>query len=462
MQVRISSARTPKTRHSWPPWAVSVTLALAIVAFLAGPAGGASRSDVQTSVPVPSHGAYLGILSDLPGKTHAESVATREAQFGRTFDIDSHYYDWVDPFPTEQESDDVAAGRIPMVTWWGTQYAQINDGSQDALIRARAEDVKAFGHPIFIRWAAEMNGYWFAWGGAQNGDDPSGFVAAWRRIHDIFAAEGVTNVSWVWAPNSESNPAGTGATSWNDWRNYYPGDAYVDWVGIDGYNWGDYFHGIDEWQSLGSIMSPIYDAYAAEKPIMIAETSSVESGGSKSQWIGDAATWIEAHPAVKAVVFFDHSYPDKDWAIDSSQASADAFSDLARNPYFNPSHGSAPPSPPTAGGGGTPGGSTNLTTQPAQPTAPVTHPSNSESQADPAPKVVKPKINQPAQRHVLDRHSSKCTARTSPNGKSQTKKLKPKKAKTKGAANRHQAAKAKKRAHGARAADRAKVKKCGG
>lgn len=300
------------------------------------PTPAASESRPVSNVAVPRSGAYLGLLSYMPGLTTKQSVEHREQQFSRTFDIDSHYYDWTDNLPGSGEAADLARGRIPMITWWGTTYASINDGSQDALIHRAAHSLKAFAKPVYLRWAAEMNGDWFAWGGPENGNDPSGFVAAWRRIHDIFAADGVTNVSWVWAPNADSSPGGVDTSSWNNWRNYYPGDAYVDWVGIDGYNWGTTLCAAC-WQSFGEIMDPIYRDYGARKPIMVAETASTESGGNKAAWIGAMRTWVKSHPAVKAVVWFDRTYTSTghDWALDTSAASTTAFGALAGDPYFN-------------------------------------------------------------------------------------------------------------------------------
>jgi beta-mannanase len=159
------------------------------------------------------------------------------------------------------------------------------------------------------------------------------FVAAWRHIHDVFAAVGVNNAAWVWAPNADSHPGGIDTTSWNSWRNYYPGDTYVDWVGIDGYNWGTQY----TWQTFGQIFSPVYADYVGRKPIMIAESGSVEAGGDKAQWLADSATWIKAHPGIAAVVWFDtnQSSTGLDWRADSSLAALGAYETMARDPYFS-------------------------------------------------------------------------------------------------------------------------------
>jgi hypothetical protein len=300
-----------------------VQRAAATVATLKVPTTGPHR---------PASGAYLGVYSDLPGKTEAQSVLAREKQIGRKFAIDSHYYNWTDNFPGTAEAGDVAAGRTPMITWWGTTLVNITNGSSDALIRARANSIKSFGKPVFLRWGAEMNGNWFAWSGPSNGNNPAAYVAAWKHIHDIFASAGVTNVSWVWAPNANSKPGGTDVTSWNNWRNYYPGDAYVDWVGIDGYNWGSIYG----WQSPSSIFNPVYSDYANRKPVMIAETSSVESGGSKAGWIASLQTWMSGHTDAAALVWFDTNTSTSgiDWRIDSSASSLAAYKKLALSSYF--------------------------------------------------------------------------------------------------------------------------------
>jgi hypothetical protein len=277
----------------------------------------------------------LGAFADLPNLTPADSLTTLESQIGRRLRIDNHYYDWTDGFPGPRDTADVAVGRIPMITWWGTKYASINNGSQDGLIRARAQQVKSFGKPLFIRWAAEMNGDWFAWGGPQNNNDTSGFISAWRRIHDIFAAQGVNNVAWVWAPNADSKPGGIDPTSWNNWRKYYPGDAYVDWVGIDGYNWGS-SQSWSSWTSLASLIAPVYADYAARKPIMVAETASAEQGGDKSAWLDAARDVLKTRfQHVAALVYFDQD-KETNWSVTSSPAALRSFRALARDPYFAP------------------------------------------------------------------------------------------------------------------------------
>jgi beta-mannanase len=98
---------------------------------------------------------------------------------------------------------------------------------------------------------------------------------------NLFVAAGATNVLWIFCPNDSSVPS----DSWNQWQNYYRGDAYVDWMGFDGYNWGT-VQSTSTWQTFPTIASQIYASPAAKgKPITIPETASTELGGDKAAWI---------------------------------------------------------------------------------------------------------------------------------------------------------------------------------
>jgi beta-mannanase len=318
--------------------AVLVT-ATAVLALGFTPAPGAQASIRPQAPLVPAGGALLGSFVDLDNRwTNAsqaeQEVSTFESQIGRKVDIDHHYYSWSNPFPTELESWDVADGRTPLISWGGTDLDTIASGSQDSLIAQRADDLKALGATVFVRWCWEMNGDWIGCGGAQQNDPgktngPAKYVVAWRHIHDVFTERGATNVVWVWAPNASDAPR----EPWNHWTQYYPGDDYVHWVGVDGYNWGETATW-SKWSNFAKIFSNIYDDYASRKPIMIAETSSAEAGGNKAQWISDAAASLKTtFPSVAAVVWFDVD-KETNWRVDSSSAALQSFKAVANDPYF--------------------------------------------------------------------------------------------------------------------------------
>jgi beta-mannanase len=234
-------------------------------------------------------------------------------------------------FPSGLEEWDIAHGRVPLVSWHGANLDAINRGTDDSMIKQRALELKRLGASVFLRWGWEMNGDWYAHAGALNmPNGPAKFVAAWRRIHRIFGSVGATNVAWVWCPNATSVPG----EAWNAWRHYYPGDSYVDWVGIDGYNWGVTRPGT-RWQSLSEIIGPIYRDYASKKPIMVAETASAEARGDKAAWIRSIGTALARDfPAVRAFLWFEVD-KEIDWRAESSRAALSAFRSLVRGAYFN-------------------------------------------------------------------------------------------------------------------------------
>jgi len=295
----------------------------------------------STTPLVPPSGTLLGAYVDDAGRwideATAEAAFTRlESQIGRRLDIDHHYYGWTDRFPTGLERWDAANGRIPMISWDGTALSGIVSGRYDAMIRERARDVRALDVPVFLRWGWEMNGNWSPHDGSHNSGagtaaGPRLYIAACRRIHDLFQAEGASNAVWVWSPNATDVPA----AAWNHWTRYYPGDAYVDWVGIDAYNWGT-SRPWSSWTSLAAMIGPVYSDYARSKPIMIAETASAEQGGDKAAWLDAVRTSLESrYPDVAALVYFDTD-KETDWSVRSSASALDAFRALASDPYFAP------------------------------------------------------------------------------------------------------------------------------
>ena len=147
-------------------------------------------------------------------------------------------------------------------------------------------------------------------GSRQVWDHPQRLRCDVAHVHGIFAAEGVPNVEWVWSPNCASNPV----EPWNTIQAYYPGDEYVDWIGLSGFNWYQWGR---PWESFVAI----YDAVLKDltcryaKPQILAEWGSVDGGTpqtAKAAWISDAYRQIPAYPFVRAVVWFnDYAYADR-------------------------------------------------------------------------------------------------------------------------------------------------------
>jgi beta-mannanase len=221
----------------------------------------------------------------------------------------------------------LAHGSTPVITWMSgdptttdqSAYApsRIAAGAWDSYAKSWADGLRALGKPVMLRLDPEMNGNWCSYSPGVDGTTATDYVAAWQHLHKLFLAEGATNVRWVWSPNVEYN----GSTPL---PSLYPGDAYVDWVALDGYNWGNTNGHI--WQSYTSVFSQSLSDLKAltSKPIMLAEVASSTVGGSKSTWITNMFKQLLLHPEIKAFIWFDLN-KETDWAITSSSASASAF-----------------------------------------------------------------------------------------------------------------------------------------
>jgi hypothetical protein len=236
-----------------------------------------------------------------------------------------------------------AHGSLPLVDWasWDMVRSPTNqpafslgriiDGSYDSYITAWATAARDWGHPFFLRFDHEMNGNWYAWAESQSGNSAGQFAKAWRLVHDLFVAAGATNVTWVWSPATEY-------PGWTPLAGLYPGNAYVDWVAMDGYNSGLNPIQPDRWRSFSELFGPTYatlQRIAPSKPIMIAETASTEIGGSKAAWITDALRVLpKKFPEVDAFVWFNAPTDGLDWPIETSSSARTAFAAGIGNRYF--------------------------------------------------------------------------------------------------------------------------------
>jgi beta-mannanase len=227
-------------------------------------------------------------------------------------------------------------GVTPMITWepWnpsaGVEQKEytlesITAGEHDEYIRESARAIARADMPVFIRFAHEMNSNWYPWSGITNTNSSDEYKAAWKYVVDIFKSESVTNVTWVWSPHASDVPA----DPLNAFEEYYPGDEYVDWIGLDGYNWGS-TRPNEGWRSFDQIFSDAYQRATSlsTKPIMIAETGSTELGGQKDLWLKEAieTTLPQKFTRVRAVVFFNLK-KETDWRVQSSPTALTQFID---------------------------------------------------------------------------------------------------------------------------------------
>ena len=221
----------------------------------------------------------------------------------------------------------------------------IVEGSADDELQKIARDMKTFGALVLIEPGWEMNGRWgYRWQGVDNGlaaGAPRKYAAAWRRVVDIFAREGATNVRWVFNPNT-GNPVMGGAPGprhWNWWGHYYPGDDYVDYVGFHGFNGPSvWFH---RWMPFADLLSGDQADYALPdmvrripgKPVLIGELGAEKDPEHlrRGDWIRDAYRQMIEHPKVVGGIWF-HMNKETDWRVNTLPQVLQAYQEVMRDP----------------------------------------------------------------------------------------------------------------------------------
>jgi beta-mannanase len=253
------------------------------------------------------------------------------------------YQDWahtgVREFDPVKMDAVTSRGAMPMVTWEPWDYTlginqpayalrKIITGTYDAYLTQWAQAARTWGKTCYLRLAQEMNGNWFPWGYGVNGNTASQYRRMWQHVVAIFRKVGATNVRWTWSPNIGGTSASLQAL--------YPGDSYVNWVGMDGYNWGTSQPGTT-WQDLATVFGTTYSALAAmtTKPMLIAETASAEVGGNKADWIttGFLNTIVTQFPRIQAAIWFDED-KETDWRVNSSAAALGAWLQVAQSATY--------------------------------------------------------------------------------------------------------------------------------
>lgn len=312
-------------------------------------------------------GLYLGVFFN-PELDMTGALQRFEAQAGKRHSI-YHYYTWWGFGDFSQHKfllDQITGfGATPMLSFmsvpgaglYGCEDAtwnldSINSGQHDAFLTKFAADIKDYPATFLFRWGHEMNLIQYSWAGWCNGGNLQAsqkFIQAYQRIVNIFRAQGATNVKWIWSPSYVSFPA----DAWNDYHNYYPGDDYVDWIGIVGYNWGASRSDSNfEWDTFDALYRDfLVDAanrYPAI-PVMLADYASVEDdGGDKAAWITEIFQRAPQHPNLKAAIWFNYNAPEytppPQFMIDSSPDALLAYQTAIQNPYFR----SNPPYPPAS------------------------------------------------------------------------------------------------------------------
>ncbi|MCR8645129.1 stalk domain-containing protein [Paenibacillus sp. N1-5-1-14] len=291
----------------------------------------------------PAYGTYLGMYAEQDPKTGNRFNKVGEV-YGKDHAIYLAYAHWPGSFPMAYAQHAKDAGGALQIAWEPDNGLDpVVDGEY---LRKWARDAKAAGIPIFLRFAGEMNGNWVKWHG-----NPSQYIEKFRMLHDVFAKE-APNVAMVWSPGDV--PADTIDA-------YYPGDDYVDWVGvslyIEPYANGDLSLPSMLQTSNVERLTKLYNTYADRKPLMLSETGVPHYSHSAKE---DFTDWAKLnlqrlyeimpykYPRLKAITYFNVDQQMKnaknDYTLSTSASIQSYYSKLIANPFLlsKVSDGAAP------------------------------------------------------------------------------------------------------------------------
>jgi hypothetical protein len=283
-------------------------------------------------VPLRDHVAFGAYVPDLPGGR--TGLPALEAKLGTSLELASAFTDWSYVFGGANDHWMAAGGTRKVLYSWepdGLRFTDISGGSQDGYLQQVADSMRRYPYDVHVRPWGEMNANWASWqptpgGEKPNGGTPAEFIAAWRHVVSFFRDQGVHNLRFVF--NTDASDFGDNTRVPAIW----PGAAYVDVLGIDGYNWGRTPARGDIWREFDTIFTAMYGILTGlhpTAPVWITEVGAKEPsrddgapadpGRSKGAWFAGMME-STAFPRVEAIAWFSTN-KERDWRIDSSDES---------------------------------------------------------------------------------------------------------------------------------------------
>ncbi len=328
-------------------------LLLFLVPLLLTPRYSYSESILQA----PTTGLYLGTFASYPdgdATTLGNSIADFKTNAGKSVVWAIVLSEWGQAleFPKAQALAAHNQGAIPFLrilprsipdeTYTLDPVLRLDlilKGDFDAQIRQWADGARDVGFPILAEFGPEPNGFWNQWSGIFYQNGPALYAAVFQRIVTICRAEGASNITWFFHMNGEDNPHNPD----NLMTQYYPGDAYIDWIGVSVL--GAQINA-DFWDEFVDVMDSAYNeiiAVSAVRPVALVETAVIEDpkdDNHKAKWITDSYHFLKANrwPRLKAYSYWNEisgTAPEvDDMRINSSPQARSAFRAAASDSFF--------------------------------------------------------------------------------------------------------------------------------
>lgn len=269
-----------------------------------------------------------------------------ETLFNYNFPVTLTYNSFALPFKSEYMNKAKAAGKVVEYTLYTTDMINgkekditldILEGKYDQYLNHLAESFNEYDFPVLFRINNEMNGAWVLYSAFSVGKDADLYIECWRYIYNKFKNHDVDNLIYVWNPNELSFPN----YAYNHYLSYYPGNEYVDIVGLTAYNTGNYYSG-ETWRKFSEAYDHFYYEYTSrfKHPFMITEFSCSSTGGDKSRWFDDMFMTINKYERIKIAVLwngqdFDTTKPNnpvsRNYRLDLEQAVIDSVRNGLQN-----------------------------------------------------------------------------------------------------------------------------------
>jgi len=266
-----------------------------------------SSTPVSATLPATPQ-TYLGVY--VPGTPDSYAgVPAFTSTTGVRPDVLTYYSGWQEPFRAGFADAAARQGAVPLVQIdpGNVSLAAIASGQYDRYLGAYAAAVRSYRLPVILSFGHEMNGYWQLWG--YRHASPADFVAAWRHIVTLFRTLGAGNVTWLWTVNIIEERGGIPSPA-----PWWPGSAYVTWVGIDGYY-------TKSSMTFATLFGPtiVTVRTLTSDPIMIAETGVAPAAGQPGR-IADLFDGIRTY-GLLGFMWFD-AIGKQDWRLTSPAAAA--------------------------------------------------------------------------------------------------------------------------------------------
>lgn len=281
----------------------------------------------------PKTGCYLGAFV-MRDENIGSSMERWVQTVGKGHASYLRYVGYGQPFPADWVASVRGVGASPNIAFEPNRgLAEVQD---NAYLHSWAKAAGASGGPVFLRFASEMNGTWTAYSG-----DPRLYRDKFRLVARVMREE-APNVAMVWTPYCMPE---------NNIPDYYPGDDAVDWVGVNIYSVHHHDGRVERPsanEDPAELLRPIYQRYAARKPIQISEYAATHycqaCNSAMPQFAVKKMTAMYASlparfPRVKMIYWFSWDTiagkaANNDYAVTSDPEVLRTYQSLIRPDYF--------------------------------------------------------------------------------------------------------------------------------